>query len=198
MKKNHEPIIFIISAPSGTGKGTLVNELLATTGSLRRIITVTTREKRHGEQEGSSYYFVPKEKFKEWMENDEFIEWNELYGDYYGTRKKYVDRVISEAKEIGDDLVLEIDVDGKDNFIRHYKNVVTIFILPPSLDELKRRIWTRRSESEEQMQKRFDRAKKELGRKDTYLYQIVNDDKEKAVIELKKIIDKEREKHKKI
>ena len=194
MKKKHEPIIFIISAPSGTGKGTLVNELLATTGSLRRIITVTTREKRRGEQEGASYYFVPKETFKEWLNNDEFIEWNEMYGDFYGTRKKYVERVISEAREIEDDLVLEIDVDGKDSFIKHYKNVVTIFILPPSLEELKRRIWTRKAESETQMQKRFDRAKKELSRKDTYSYQIVNDNKEKAVQELSNIILKEREK----
>ena len=198
MKKKHEPIIFIISAPSGTGKGTLVNELLATTGSLRRIITVTTRKKRVGEQEGASYYFVSKKQFKEWIENDEFIEWNELYGDYYGTRKKYVERVLCEAREIGDDLVLEIDVEGKENFIKHYKNTVTIFILPPSLDELKRRIWTRKAESETQMQKRFDRAKKELARKDTYLYQIINDEKEKAIIQLKKIIEKEREKHKKM
>jgi guanylate kinase len=193
---NYEPIIFVFSAPSGTGKGTLVSELLATIGSLMRIITVTTRMKRHSEQEGASYYFVTKERFKAWLDKGEFIEWNEMYDDYYGTRKKYVDRVLAEAREIGDDLVLEIDVDGKENFMKHYSNVVTVFILPPSLEELKRRIWTRKAESEEQMQKRFDRAQKELARKDTYLYQIVNDDKEKAVQELTRIIRKERESRK--
>jgi guanylate kinase len=191
---NHHPIIFLFSAPSGTGKGTLVAELLRTAGSLRRIITVTTRPKRKGEEEGSSYYFVTRDKFREWMDKgDEFIEWNGMYGDFYGTRKKYVERVITEAQELGDDLVLEIDVDGKEEFIRHYDHVVTVFILPPSLEELKRRIWTRKAESEEQMQKRFDRARKELARKDSYQHKVVNDDKDRAVEELISIIEKERE-----
>ncbi len=191
--KTCEPIIFLFSAPSGTGKGTLVAELLESIGSIRRIITVTTRGKRRGEMEGSSYYFVTREQFKEWIDKAQFVEWNEMYGDFYGTRKKYVERIIAEAREIGDDLVLEIDVDGKENFSKHYGNIVTVFILPPSLEELKRRIWGRKAESEEQMQKRFDRAKKELARKDGYDYQVVNDEKERAVGEIIEIIRKERE-----
>ena len=190
---NGGPIIFLFSAPSGTGKGTLVARLLDEIGSIRRIITVTTRPKRRGEMEGSSYYFVSKKKFNEWLDRgNEFIEWNGMYGDLYGTRKKYVEKIMDEARELGDDLVLEIDVDGKENFIKHYDNIVTVFILPPSLDELKRRIWTRKAESEEQMEKRFARAKKELARKDGYDYQVVNDDKEKAAKQLIDIIQKER------
>jgi len=190
--ENYEPIIFLFSAPSGTGKGTLVAGLLEDIGSIRRIITATTRPKRRREMEGSSYYFVSKDRFKEWIDGGEFIEWNEMYGDFYGTRKKYAERIMAEAREIGDDLVLEIDVDGKENFIKHYDNIVTVFILPPSLEELKRRIWARKAESEEQMQKRFDRAKKELARKDGYDYQVVNDKKDRAVGELITIIQKER------
>ena len=133
--EDYEPIIFLFSAPSGTGKGTLVAELLEDIGSIRRIITVTTRPKRRGEMEGSSYYFVSKERFREWIDGGEFIEWNEMYGDLYGTRKKYVERIIAEACEIDDDLVLEIAVDGKENFIKHYDNIVTVFIVPPSLEE---------------------------------------------------------------
>jgi guanylate kinase len=197
--KNREPIIFLFSAPSGTGKGTLVSQLLENIDSIRRIITVTTRPKRRGEMEGSSYYFVTKERFREWLKRGgEFVEWNEMYGDLYGTRKRYVERIIAEAREIGDDLVLEIDVDGKENFIKHYGNIVTIFILPPSLEELKRRIWSRKAESESQMRKRFDRAKKELSRKDQYNYQVVNDDKERAVAEIAEIIRKEREGRRKV
>ena len=188
-----EPVIFLFSAPSGTGKGTLVAELLGSIGSIRRIITCTTRAKRHGETEGASYYFLKREKFAEWIQKGEFIEWNGMYGDLYGTRRKYVERIIAEAREIGDDLVLEIDVDGKENFITHFDNAVTIFILPPSLEELKRRIWTRKAESKEQMRKRLARAEKELARKDGYDYQVVNDDKDKAVMELAGIIEKERE-----
>ena len=191
--KTCEPIIFLFSAPSGTGKGTLVAELLESIGSIRRIITVTTRGKRRGEMEGSSYYFVTREQVREWIDKAQFVEWNEMYGDFYGTRKKYVERIIAEAREIGDDLVLEIDVDGKENFSKHYGNIVTVFILPPSLEELKRRIWGRKAESEEQMQKRFHRAKKELARKDGYDYQVVNDEKERAVGEIIEIIRKERE-----
>ncbi len=195
--EDYEPIIFLFSAPSGTGKGTLVAELLEDIGSIRRIITVTTRPKRRGEMEGSSYYFVSKERFREWIDGGEFIEWNEMYGDLYGTRKKYVERIIAEACEIDDDLVLEIDVDGKENFIKHYDNIVTVFIVPPSLEELKRRIWARKAESEEQMQKRFDRAKKELRRKDGYDYQVINDEKDRAVNELVRIIEKERKSRRK-
>ena len=195
--EDYEPIIFLFSAPSGTGKGTLVAELLEDIGSIRRIITATTRPKRRGEMEGSSYYFVSKDRFRDWIDRGEFIEWNEMYGDLYGTRKKYVDRIIAEACEIGDDLVIEIDVDGKEKFIKHYSNIVTVFIVPPSLEELKRRIWARKAESEEQMQKRFDRAKKELARKDGYGYQVINDEKDRAVSELVRIIRKERKSRRK-
>jgi guanylate kinase len=193
-KRKSEAIIFLFSAPSGTGKGTIVSAVLEEVGGLSRIVTATSRPKRKGEVEGQSYYFIPEKEFRNLIREGAFVEWNEIYGDFYGTRKEIVDRFISEASEKGHDLLLEIDVDGKRNFVRHYPNVVSIFLLPPSLDELRRRIRTREAESPEQVIRRLSRAEMELARKKEYDYRVVNDSKETAVEKVKSIIAKEREK----
>lgn len=190
-----EPIIFLFSAPSGTGKGTLVKQLMAEERSLKRIVTCTTRPKREGEVEGVSYHFVSKKEFRNMIKKDELIEWNEIYDDYYGTKKNMIDRFIEDARREGKDLILEIDVDGKQNFSKKYGNTVSIFILPPSLEELKERIWGRSAETEEQMEKRFTRAKEEIARKDSYDYIVINDTMERAVAHLRSIVLQEQKRH---
>ncbi len=194
-KQKHNPIIFLFSAPSGTGKGTIVSALLKDVDKLSRIVTATSRPKREGELRGQSYDFIPEDKFRQLIGEGAFVEWNEIYGNLYGTLHSSVDAFVEKAEREGHDLVLEIDVDGKRNFVRDYDdevNVVSIFLLPPSLEELERRIRTRRADTPAQIRKRVARARMELERKDEYDCQVVNDSKEAAVDEIKAIIEKER------
>lgn len=191
----HNPIMFLISAPSGTGKGTIVSALLDETPDLSRIITATSRPKREGEIEGLSYDFIPKSEFETLIRNGAFVEWNQIYGNLYGTKKDVVDRFIKNAGETGHDLLLEIDVDGKRNFEREYGNrlnLVSIFLLPPSLEELERRIQSRQADTPAQVEKRLARAKMELARWNEYDYHVVNDSKDAAIQEVKAIIARER------
>lgn len=191
----HNPIIFLISAPSGTGKGTIVSTLLDETHDLSRIITATSRPKREGEIEGLSYDFIPRTEFETLIRNGGFVEWNQIYGNLYGTKKDIVDRFITTAGETGHDLLLEIDVDGKRNFDHEYGdrvNVVSIFLLPPSLEELERRIQSRQADTPAQIEKRLARAKMELARRNEYDYRVVNDSKDAAVQEIKSIIAREK------
>ncbi len=194
MKMSQNPMIFLFSAPSGTGKGTIVSALLRQVQGLSRIVTATSRPKRSGEVEGQSYYFIPEKEFRQLIRDGAFVEWNEIYGDLYGTKRDVVDGFVEEAIEKNHDLLLEIDVDGKRNFVRHYGNVVSIFLLPPSLKELERRIKNRRAESAHQMTRRLRRAQMEMGRKEEYDYRVVNDSKDMAAEEVKTIIAREREK----
>lgn len=170
-----------------------MSAVLQEVNGLSRIVTVTSRPRRRGEVEGLSYHFIPGKVFRELIRAGAFVEWNEIYGDLYGTKKDVVDGFIDEARRRSQDLLLEIDVDGKRNFTDQYRNVVSIFLLPPSLEELERRIRTRKAESDERMRRRLDRARMELARKDEYDYCVVNDSKELAVEEVKAIIAKERE-----
>jgi len=189
-----DPIIFLFSAPSGTGKGTVVSSLLQEVDAVSRIVTVTSRPKREGEVEGQSYYFITEDEFRRLIRDDVFVEWNQIYGDLYGTKKEVVGRFIAEATTKHHDLLLEIDVDGKRNFTRQYPNCVSLFLLPPSVKELERRMRGRKADTSEQMAKRILRAEMELARKDEYDYRVVNDSREAAVEEIKAIIAKERAK----
>jgi len=191
-KKKRDPIIFIFSAPSGTGKGTIVSSVLEEVGGLSRIVTSTSRLKREGEVEGQSYYFIPEKEFRKLIREGAFVEWNQIYGDFYGTKRDLVERFVTEAAEKGHDLLLEIDVDGKRNFMRQYPDAVSIFLLPPSIEELRRRIQSRKAEAPEKIGKRLSRAKMELARKGEHDYFVVNDSKDIAVEEVKAIIAKER------
>ncbi len=194
-EKKRRPIIFVFSAPSGTGKGTVVSALLKDVVGISRIVTATSRQKREGEVEGQSYYFIARDEFERLIREKAFVEYNRIYGDLYGTLASAVDRFVDEAARKGHDLLLEIDVDGKRNFVREYGRdvkIVSVFLVPPSMDELERRIRARKAETADQIRKRLARAKMELARKDEYDYCVINDSKEAAVEQVRDIISRER------
>ncbi len=174
--------LFVISAPAGGGKTTIVNMLLKEVPNLVRAITCTTRKPRDGEEDGKDYYFLTKEAFEESIKNDKFLEYAKVHDNYYGTPKDEVEKLLNEGK----DVILIIDVQGMRQLRKKIK-LNAIFILPPSLEELINRM-KKRGESEEEIKKRLETAKKELPAWKEYDYVVVNDVLEEAKENIKKII----------
>ena len=187
-----EPLVFLVSAPSGTGKSTLVAGLMHSVPRLRRVVTCTTRRPRADERDGVSYHFLEPAEFDARIKRGDFIEWNEIYGDRYGTSRHAFDQALEAAKHHGEDLVLVIDVDGKENFVAAYGEAVTIFLLPPSIEELRRRLEGRGSEPRADTARRLERARGEIARADHYRHQVVNDSKHLALERLREIVATER------
>ena len=183
-------ILFVLSAPSGTGKTTIANRLVAETVGVKRSISYTTREMRDGETDGSDYIFVNEEKFKEMMAGDSFIEWAEVHGKYYGTSMK----TLQEAKASHSDLILVIDIQGAANIKKKKLDAVFLFLLPPSMKELRHRLSLRGSETDEEVEKRLATAKQEIAACTMYDYIVVNDNLEIAGNEVENIILAERSK----
>jgi len=179
--------IFVFSAPSGTGKTTIVKYILGEFPELVFTVSATTRAKRETEIDGKDYFFLSEDEFKSKIENNEFIEWESFYGYYYGTLKSYVNSTILSGKSI----VLELDVKGALKIKEQYPDSVLIFIEPPSLDTLGERLKRRNTETESDFKKRIERAEMELKYKDKFDYCVVNDVLENAKEEVKKIIEKE-------
>ncbi|CDF57882.1 guanylate kinase [Thermobrachium celere] len=177
-------LLIVISGPSGAGKGTICKALLEKHPEIKLSVSCTTRSPRQNEVEGINYYFITKEKFKEMIENDEFLEYAEVYDNYYGTPKANVERILNE----GNDIILEIDIQGALKVKEKYPEGVFVFIMPPSMEELKNRIKKRGSETEESLIKRFKAAFQEINYVANYNYVIVNDVVEEAVKRLEAII----------
>ena len=177
MEKKQGSII-AVSAPSGTGKTTIVRRILKDIPGLVFSVSATTRKPRENETNGVHYYFISKEEFKRKIEVNEFIEWEKFYDYYYGTYKSVVDSAINDGKSI----LLEVDVKGALSLKAIYPDAVLIYIVPPSFDELVNRLKSRNTEDEADLQKRIDRANMELGQKDKFDYNIENKDLEKAVL----------------
>jgi guanylate kinase len=185
-------IVYIISAPSGSGKSTLVNELRKTVSNLEFSISYTTRAPRGSEQNGHEYFFISRDEFERLLTEDAFLEHAEVFGNYYGTAKRF----LTAARERGYDLLLDIDVQGELQVKRKIPEAVSIFILPPTRKELERRL-RRRSQaegmlSEEVIQRRLVTAAKEIENYRNYDYILVNDQLEKSIDELKAIVLAER------
>ena len=185
-------IVYIISAPSGSGKSTLVNELRKTVSDLEFSISYTTRTPRGSEQNGHEYFFISRDEFERLLAEDAFLEHAEVFGNYYGTAKRFQ----TAARELGYDLLLDIDVQGELQVKRKIPDAVSIFILPPTRKELERRL-RRRSQaegmlSEEIIQRRLVTAAKEIENYRNYDYILVNDQLEKSIDELKAIVLAER------
>ena len=169
--------LVVISGPSGAGKGTVVKELLNiyknNNDKVHLSISATTREPRDGEIDKVNYYFISEKDFLNKIKNKEFLEYNQYgTGKYYGTLKKHV----FEYLKLGYDVILEIDINGYKQVINNYKDAIGIFITTPNLKTLEQRLRDRKTETEEQIQKRLKTAKQELKNKDIYPYIIINED----------------------
>lgn len=182
-RSEHKGKLFIISGPSGAGKGTICKRLVDET-KVEISVSMTTRQPREGEVDGKSYYFTTKEDFLKEVEADGFLEWAEVYGNYYGTPKSKLDEKLSA----GIDVVLEIDIQGALNVKEVYPEGIFIFILPPSMAELRKRITGRGSETEESLKLRLSQTLKEVSYIDKYDYCVVNDDLDEAVARVKAIV----------
>ncbi len=180
--------LFVITAPSGAGKSSLIKALLEDEPGLKLSTSYTTRKPRPGEQAGREYHFVDEAAFLAMRERGEFLESAEVHGHRYGTSKK----VIEQALAGGQDLVLEIDWQGARQVRRLYPDCVGIFILPPSIEELERRLRSRGQDAEEVIRRRIDNAREELEHRGEFDYAIINKDFEAARQELAGIISKER------
>lgn len=183
-------IPFIVSGPSGSGKDTLLKRLFAQHKEIMFSYSCVTRAKRGTPGEDEKYRFVSVEQFKEMLENNELLEYNIYLGNYYGTPKKPVE----DATESGNDIILEIDVNGARQIRQSLPEAVSIFIMPPSMEVLKKRLLGRSTESAEVAEKRLGEAVREIGCAEEYDYIVVNDDLDQAVNTLYSIILAEKSK----
>ena len=175
---------FIVSGPSGVGKSTVLNALLERRSNVYFSVSATTRDPRPGEEDGVHYHFLDVDTFRSWIVNDEFLEYAEYVGNFYGTPKKYVDAAMNGGK----DVILDIEVQGAIQVTSKRPDTVRIFIAPPSWAELERRLTERGTDSQEKIQKRLLRAKVEFQTAHTYDYFVINDTVENAVRELDAIM----------
>jgi len=182
-KRGH---LFIISAPSGAGKTTLVKATLERFTDMLYSISYTTRKPRADEQNGVDYHFVSKQDFKKGIKKGHWAEWAEVYGNYYGTSAEFIEKSLLS----GYDILLDIDVQGTLQILKNYPDSVTIFILPPSMNTLRKRLEMRASDSKAVIEKRLVYAKKEMAQKKMYRYTIVNDKLPAAIEELSAIFKK--------
>jgi guanylate kinase len=180
MKKGQ---LFVISGPSGAGKGTICRELVSRIDAALSV-SMTTRTPRAGEEHGISYFFATKEEFEQTITEDGFLEYAEVYGKLYGTPKKWV----TEMLESGRDVILEIDIQGALKVKKNYQDGVYIFILPPSMSELRKRITGRGTESAEDIDRRLGEALKELSYLEKYDYCVINGLLEEAIRRVEAII----------
>ncbi len=180
-------ILFILSGPSGVGKGTVRKQLFNQDPNLKYSISMTTREPRIGEKDGIDYFYRSREHFKDLIKKDAFIEHAQYVNNYYGTPKEYVENMLS----LGHDVFLEIEVQGALQVKQNYEKGIFIFLLPPSLEDLKTRILRRGTESEQLVLDRLSEARKEIEMMEEYDYVVVNDNVHHAVDKIKSIIQSE-------
>ena len=182
-----EGLLIIISGPSGVGKGTIRRLVMEdNTLNLAYSISMTTRKKRDNETDGVDYFFVTPEEFERNIKADNFLEWAEFVGNRYGTPRAYVDKLRDEGRNV----VLEIEVEGTKQVLSKCRgsNVVSIFLIPPTFEDLEKRIRHRSTESEEIIQKRLAKARKEMHLKHHYEYVVLNDRPDRASKEVREII----------
>lgn len=176
--------LIVISAPSGCGKTTIVRELLRRHPELLFSVSATTRPRRNHEVDGRDYFFLTEEEFLEKAARGELIEWERIYGDYYGTLKSQIE----QALQSGRSLIFDVDVKGAIAIKKKYSDAVLIFIKPPSFAVLTERLRRRKTESEESIRKRLERVPMELEQERHFDHSVVNDDLKRAVDEVERII----------
>ena len=182
-------LMFILSSPSGAGKTTISHKLLGADDDIRLSVSATTRPKRPGEVDGIDYHFVSDEKFDRMVEEDDFYEWAEVFGNKYGTPKGYIRKGLKQ----GEGFLFDIDWQGTQQLKqKDDQDVVTVFILPPSLTELRHRLETRAQDSEDVIDRRMDRARAEISHWAEYDYVVINDDVDECFVKVREILHAER------
>ncbi|GAA4871076.1 guanylate kinase [Paenibacillus vulneris] len=184
MTSKEKGILIVLSGPSGVGKGTVCKALRQCAPELIYSVSATTREPRQGEVDGVNYFFKTREQFQKLIEEDQMLEWAEYVGNYYGTPRKFVEDTLNA----GNDIILEIEVQGALKVKQKFPEGVFIFLLPPSMDELENRIVGRGTESEESIRNRMSVAMDEIRLMEHYDYAIVNDRVENACSRIQSII----------
>jgi guanylate kinase len=176
-------VLFVVTGPSGSGKSTIVHHVLSDLRNVRFSVSHTTRPKRNSEEEGREYYFVSNKEFERMIARQKFVEWAVVHGQYYGTSKKEV-----EEKGKSGDVILDIDVQGAAQIRKKYRKAVFVFVLPPRFQELKRRLEERGSDSPAVIRRRLLDAKKEIREYVHFSYIVINDQLDRAVLEMESII----------
>ena len=187
-------ILFIISAPSGTGKTTLCKQLTSTVPGLWHSISYTTRKPRAGEEHGREYFFIGETEFQQMVDRNEFVEWARVYGHLYGTPRK----TLIDQMEQGIDVLLEIDVQGAIQVKKKFEDAVSIFILPPSMQVLRSRLQNRASDTPEEILRRLQKVKEEVWSYREYAYVVRNEDLSQSLHELESVFLAERLKTKRL
>ena len=176
--------LIVISGPSGTGKGSIIKKVMERWPAAEFSISMTTRGKREGEEHGVHYYFATREEFEATIEDGGFLEWADVFGNYYGTPKAPVEKRLAE----GADIILDIDIQGAMNVRKAMPGAVLIFILPPSIKELRRRLEHRGTDAQDVIEKRLAKALTEIGTAREYDYVVVNDDLDVAAEQVLSIV----------
>lgn len=189
INNNTRGVLLVLSGPSGTGKGTVCKVVRDSMGEqLAYSISATTRKPRAGEEHGREYFFFSKEEFESLRDADGFLEWAQVYDNYYGTPRAFVEEVLASGR----DCILEIDPQGALQVRKATDEAVLVFIAPPSLEELRNRLTGRGTEAPEEVEKRLSCAEAELAYSEQYDYRIINDEVEKAAEKMKAILLAER------
>ena len=181
-------VLVVISGPSGVGKTTIIKALLSRRSDVIFSVSCTTRPKRPGEVHGRDYFFITEEEFRSMVERGEFLEWAQVHGYLYGTPRSFIEKAINEGKSV----ILDIDVQGAMKVMENFKDAVFIFVAPPSLEDLEKRLRKRKTESEESIRRRLKDARWELQFIDKFQYLIINKELDSAIEELDSIITAEK------
>lgn len=177
-------VLFVISAPSGAGKSTLIKALMQNVPDLKFSVSHTTRASRAGESHGRDYFFVDTREFEDMIDSGRLAEWAKVHDNYYGTSRDFIEESLSS----GSGIILDIDVQGKEQIEKVFPDCVSIFIMPPSLEILKNRLEGRGTETPESIVKRMKNSETEISRKDGYRHIIVNDDLDSAIEEITDLV----------
>lgn len=181
-------LLFVVSGPSGAGKSTVLARVLSTLPDTRFSISATTREPRPGEQDGLDYFFIDVPRFERMIQDNQFLEWAKVYQHYYGTPDHFVDECLRD----GQDVLLDIDVQGARQVRARRSDAIFLFLAPPSMEELEKRLRGRHTETEEKIERRLEGACHELAAIPEYDYLVVNDQVGAAVLSVQSIIEAER------
>ncbi|NDD28430.1 MAG: guanylate kinase [Proteobacteria bacterium] len=184
----HPGLMFVISGPSGAGKSTVLARVLGALGDLQFSVSATTRDPRPGEVDGTDYYYVTHDRFSEMIREDDLLEWAEVHGQFYGTPAEFVRAHLRG----GCDVVLDLDVQGARKVRERFHGAIFIFLAPPSMEELSKRLHGRHTENEERIKRRLANAQYELAAIHEYDYLVVNDHVSGAALALQSIIEAER------